>query len=60
MEQCDFYVLPKFSLEGYARNQASISINPLRKLTAPKKYAELQVEIQQAYKEQQNHRSDII
>ena len=60
MEQWDFYVLPTFRLEGYARNQGSISINPIRKLTAPKKYAELEVEIQQAYKEEQAHRSDII
>ncbi|MCL2074605.1 MAG: hypothetical protein FWH18_11835 [Marinilabiliaceae bacterium] len=54
LEQWDFYVLPTYRLDNYKRSQSSITINSLAKLSAPKKYSELNNEILKAYKEQKN------
>lgn len=54
MEQWDFYVLPTFKLDGYERSQSSITLNSLRRLTEPRKYAELKSEIEKAYLDQRS------
>ncbi len=56
MEQWDFYVLPTYRLDNYARSQSSITINSLKKLTDPQKYSELKNEIIRASKEQKNYK----
>jgi len=52
MEQWEFYVLPTFRLDNYERSQHSITINSLRKLTAPIKHSDLKTEIEKAFEEQ--------
>lgn len=49
MEQWDFYILPTYQLDNYERSQHSITLNSLRKLTEPHKYADLKYEIAKAY-----------
>lgn len=52
MEQWDFYVLPSFTLDNYERSQSSITINSLKRLTAPILYKELKTEIEKTAEEQ--------
>lgn len=52
MEQWDFYILPTYRLDNFKQNQKTIAISSLRKLTQPKMYEELEMEISRAYKEQ--------
>lgn len=59
MEQWDFYILPTYRLDNYERSQSSITINSLQKLTDPKKYAELNFEIINAYEEQKNYKTRV-
>lgn len=54
MEQWDFYVLPTITLDNYERSQHSITLNSLKKLTEPTKYAELKDAIEQANITQKN------
>jgi hypothetical protein len=52
MEQWDFYILPTYQLDNYERSQHSITLNSLRKLIEPHKYADLKYEIAKAYEAQ--------
>lgn len=52
MEQWDFYILPTCKLDFCKENQSSITLKSLQKITVPRKYSELQVEISKAYEEQ--------
>lgn len=50
LEQWEFYVLPKLTIENYKRSKSSITLKSLQNLTGPKTYIQLKQTIIDQYK----------